>query len=100
MDWSEQRLETRAIHAGDPRPRIEGALTVPIFQSTVFEHPDDGGSYHDVRYPRLNNLPNHVALGEKLASIERAEAAQVTRGRADQGPLITRATGPTRSARR
>ena len=78
MDWSEQRLETRTIHAGDPRPRIEGALTVPIFQSAVFEHPDDGGSYHDVRYPRLNNLPNHVALGEKLASIERAEAAQVT----------------------
>jgi cystathionine beta-lyase/cystathionine gamma-synthase len=77
MNWREQSLQTRVIHAGDPRPRVEGALVLPIFQSTVFEQRDDRG-YHDVVYPRLNNLPNHVALGEKLSALEGAEAATVT----------------------
>ena len=36
MDWKEQRLETRAVRAGDPSPRIGGALSIPIFQSAVF----------------------------------------------------------------
>ena len=31
------RLETDLIHAGEPRPRIEGAVTLPIFQSSTFE---------------------------------------------------------------
>jgi cystathionine beta-lyase/cystathionine gamma-synthase len=72
----EWRLETELIHAGDPRPRIEGAVNVPIFQSSVFEF---GGEddYHDVRYIRLNNTPNHVALHWKIAVLEGGEAALV-----------------------
>jgi cystathionine beta-lyase/cystathionine gamma-synthase len=35
-------------------------------------------SYHDIKYIRLNNTPNHRALNEKLASLENAEAALVT----------------------
>jgi cystathionine beta-lyase/cystathionine gamma-synthase len=35
-------------------------------------------SYHDLRYIRLNNTPNHVALHRKLAALENAEAAVVT----------------------
>lgn len=72
-----QGLETRAVHAGDPKPRIEGALNVPIFHSTVFENPE-GTAYHDLRYPRLNNLPNHTAVADKLAALEGGEAAVVT----------------------
>ena len=53
MKWKELDLQTRAVHAGDPHPRIQGALTIPIFQSTVFEHHVEEGSYHDVLYPRL-----------------------------------------------
>ncbi len=53
------RLETRLIHAGEPRPRIEGAGILPIFRSTVWET-RPGEDYHDIRYPRLSNLPNHV----------------------------------------
>ncbi len=71
------RLETRLIHAGEPRPRIEGAGILPIFRSTVWES-RPGEDYHDIRYPRLSNLPNHVALGEKLAALEGGEAALVT----------------------
>jgi cystathionine beta-lyase/cystathionine gamma-synthase len=35
-------------------------------------------SYHDLKYIRLNNTPNHAALHEKLAALENAEAALVT----------------------
>src|ERR1700733_8953663 len=38
----ESRIETQAIHAGEPRPRIHGAVVMPIFQSATFEH--DPGS--------------------------------------------------------
>jgi cystathionine beta-lyase/cystathionine gamma-synthase len=34
-------------------------------------------SYHDLKYIRLNNTPNHAALHEKLAALENAEAALV-----------------------
>jgi cystathionine beta-lyase/cystathionine gamma-synthase len=70
------RLETQLIHAGEPSPRVAGAVAMPIFQSSTFTY---GGetSYHDVRYIRLNNTPNHAALHAKLAAIEGGEAAIV-----------------------
>ncbi len=77
MASNPQRLETRVVHAGDPHPRIEGAVTLPIFQSTVFEQ-KEGAGYHELRYPRLNNLPNHEAIADKLADLEGGEAALVT----------------------
>lgn len=71
------RIDTQLIHAGEPRPRIEGAVSLPIFQSSTFEYGGQG-QYDDLRYIRLNNTPNHVALGRKLAVLEGAEAALVT----------------------
>ena len=71
------RLETKLIHAGEPNPRIEGAVNVPIFQSAMFEFAGET-SYHDLKYIRLNNTPNHVALHGKIAALENAEAALVT----------------------
>jgi len=70
-------LDTRAVHAGEPSPRIAGSVSAPIFQSATFEY---GGQadYHDLRYIRLNNTPNHQQLHDKLASLEGAEAAVVT----------------------
>ena len=70
------RLATRAVHAGEPEPRIEGAVSMPIFQSATFETLGEK-NYQDVRYVRLNNTPNHQALHAKLASLERGEAALV-----------------------
>jgi len=71
------RFSTKLVHAGEPRPRIAGSVVLPIFQSSTFEY---GGqsNYHDVRYVRLSNTPNHEALGEKLAALEETEAALVT----------------------
>jgi cystathionine beta-lyase/cystathionine gamma-synthase len=70
-----KRLETKAVHAGEPH--IQGAVTVPIFQSAMYETFGES-NYHDVRYIRLNNTPNHLALQQKLAALENAEAALVT----------------------
>jgi len=70
-------IESKLIHSGEPQPRIEGAVTMPIFQSSTFET-GDAKSYHDLRYIRLNNTPNHVVLHRKLAALENAEDALVT----------------------
>jgi Cystathionine beta-lyases/cystathionine gamma-synthases len=68
-------LDTRAIHDGEPDPRIEGAVSLPIFQTATYTHedPDD-----PVRYVRYSNSPNHEALHEKLASLETTDDALVT----------------------
>ncbi len=69
-------IESKLIHGGEPEPLIEGAVTTPIFQSSTFESAG-AKSYHDLRYIRLNNTPNHVVLHRKLAALENAEAALV-----------------------
>jgi cystathionine beta-lyase/cystathionine gamma-synthase len=71
-----KRIETKLIHAGEPNPKIGGAISLPIFQSSTFESVE-GTDYHSQRYIRLNNTPNHIALHEKLAALENAEAALV-----------------------
>jgi cystathionine beta-lyase/cystathionine gamma-synthase len=70
------RLETAIVHAGEIRPRIGGAVAMPVFQSSTYEY-DGTGDYHDLRYIRLSNTPNHQALHAKIASLESAEAALV-----------------------
>ena len=69
-------LDTKLIHAGEPEQRISGAVTLPIFQSSTYEYSGQT-SYHDLRYIRLNNTPNHLALHTKLAMLENADAALV-----------------------
>ena len=76
MTTDKYRMETRLVHAGEPDPRIQGAVSMPIFQSSTYESAGET-SYHDLRYIRLNNTPNHLALGQKLAALENAEAAVV-----------------------
>jgi len=77
MSESSLRIETKLVHAGEPLPRIAGAVEMPIFQSATYEYSGEG-SYHDVRYLRTNNTPSQVALGAKIAALESAPAALVT----------------------
>jgi len=70
-------IETRLVHSGDPEKLFVGAVVTPIFQSSTFEYSGQN-SYDDLLYIRLSNTPNHVALHEKLAAVENAEAALVT----------------------
>lgn len=73
-----RHIDTKVVHAGEPNPRHAGAVAMPIFQTAMYETRGAEGDYHDVRYIRLNNTPNHLALHEKLTAIENAEAALVT----------------------
>ncbi|MCP4370819.1 MAG: aminotransferase class I/II-fold pyridoxal phosphate-dependent enzyme [Deltaproteobacteria bacterium] len=77
MEKVYKNLETKLIHAGEPDPLISGAVSIPVFQSSTFEYSGQT-SYHDLKYIRLNNTPNHIALHQKLAALENAEAAVVT----------------------
>ena len=77
MSQKDTSFDTRLIHAGEPKNRIEGAVNVPIFQSSTFEYAGQS-SYDELKYIRLNNTPNHVALHKKLAILEGAEKALVT----------------------
>jgi len=71
------RVETKLVHAGEPRPRPGGAISMPIFQSATYEYAGTT-DYHALHYIRLNNTPNHEALHGKLAALEGADAALVT----------------------
>lgn len=71
------RVETKLIHAGEPRPRPQGAVSMPIYQSATYEYAG-ATDYHDIQYIRLNNTPNHLVLHGKLAALEGTEAAVVT----------------------
>ena len=71
-----RRIETKLVHDGEPKPRIAGSVSMPIFQSSTLEYAGEE-SYHDLRYIRLSNTPNHLVLHEKLAGLENGEAALV-----------------------
>ena len=67
-------IQTRLVHAGEER--IDGAVVLPIFQSSTFVSQDEQ-DYDAIRYLRLNNTPNHRALHAKLASVCGGEDALV-----------------------
>jgi cystathionine beta-lyase/cystathionine gamma-synthase len=74
---SDERIETRAVHAGELRPGPEGSMVFPIYQGTVFAT-QPGEGYHDIQYHRLNSTPSQNYLHGKLAALESAEAALAT----------------------
>ncbi len=69
-------MSTVAVHAGEPVPRICGAVSMPIFQSANYLH-EGTSDYHATTYVRLSNTPNHEVVEAKLAALENAEAALV-----------------------
>lgn len=73
-DRSSAAIATRAIHAAERR--VEGAVSFPIFQTSMFQAAGET-DYDDVRYIRLNNLPNQAVLGEKIADLEGTGSALV-----------------------
>src|SRR3989442_7592546 len=77
MDRTGYRMETVAVHSGEPRPAPEGSVIFPIYQGTVFSV-EPGTDYHDIRYIRLSSTPTQRYLNDKLAAIEGAEAAVAT----------------------
>ncbi|HJN30664.1 MAG TPA: aminotransferase class I/II-fold pyridoxal phosphate-dependent enzyme [Candidatus Latescibacteria bacterium] len=75
---TKRQFSTRLIHDSE-EPRIEGAVSLPIFQSATYRATSgDETTYDDIRYLRLSNSPNHQRLAQKLAGLCEAEAALVT----------------------
>jgi cystathionine beta-lyase/cystathionine gamma-synthase len=72
-----QTLDTTVIHGGELDENAEGAITLPIFQSSTFLYSGQS-RYEDLKYIRLNNTPNHRVLHAKLAALEGGEDALVT----------------------
>ncbi len=66
-------FSTRAVH-GDPEARPDWApVVMPLYQSATFTNPI--GSTQEVLYTRYGNNPNQLAIAERLALLEGAEAA-------------------------
>ena len=71
------KFETISVHGGEENFHFDGAVCVPIFQSSNFLTQGES-DYHKVKYIRLNNTANHTMLHEKLAAMEEGEAGLVT----------------------
>ena len=72
-------LQTRAVHAGELERRPGAPLNVPVHHSAMFLTTDaELGHYDDITYLRVNNTPNQVHIGKKLADLEGGEAGLVT----------------------
>ena len=71
-----------AVHAGTAPDPTTGALSFPIYQTSsyVFDDADHAASLFNLQalgfiYSRLNN-PTVAALEEKLATLEKVDAAE------------------------
>ena len=66
------RPDTLAVHAGSRPDPGSGAVVTPIFQSSTFLYP---AGDRELQYTRYGNNPTQLAVQEKLAGLEGAEAA-------------------------
>lgn len=65
-------IGTRAVHAGDLPAETGGPVANPVVHSaTFFNDPEGAGP---ILYARYGNGPNTLALGERIAALEGAEA--------------------------
>ena len=68
-----QSIETLCVHGGDHKfPDSRESLSMPIYQTAAFGHPDLGHSPDRFYYTRLTN-PTRTHLEETVAALEGAE---------------------------
>ncbi|ELZ34880.1 cystathionine synthase/lyase [Halogeometricum pallidum JCM 14848] len=67
-DSDDQRIETRAIHAGQDPDEETGALMTPIYANSTYEQ-DGPGDHRGYEYSRTGN-PTRTDLESNLASLE------------------------------
>ena len=84
MNCSNKGFGTKAIHAGNRKDALYGALTTPIYQTStfIFENCRQGGNRfageeEGYIYSRLGN-PTVSVLEDKIAILEKAEACAAT----------------------
>ncbi|MGE4131116.1 MAG: PLP-dependent aspartate aminotransferase family protein [Bdellovibrionales bacterium] len=69
-------IETELIHTDHLPQNPAGAVVTPIYQSANYLF-ESQGQYENIRYGRLNNTPNQILLGQKIAGLEKTEDALV-----------------------
>lgn len=70
-----QSMQTLCVHGGEHRfPDQRESLSMPIYQTAAFAHPDLGHSPDRFYYTRLTN-PTRTHLEETVAALEGAEKA-------------------------
>lgn len=67
------RQQTRTIHEGTLRDPGTGGVNTPVYTSSANAYIDRD----EAVYPRYFNTPNQVAVGQKIAALENAEAGLV-----------------------
>ncbi|MGQ9669730.1 trans-sulfuration enzyme family protein [Desulfosoma sp.] len=72
--WLNWGLSTRCVHAGTVEDTVAGGVNTPIFASSAFRVPGPTGR---VVYPRYQNIPGQVAVAQKIAALENAQAGIV-----------------------
>ena len=77
----EKSFDTLAVHAGEDLTQNHGAVSVPVYNASVFafSDADEGAAIHNYQkegyfYGRLGN-PTQTALEKAVAELERAEDA-------------------------
>ncbi|GAB7092936.1 cystathionine gamma-synthase [Halolamina litorea] len=70
-DATEERIETRAIHAGQAPDEETGALMTPIYANSTYKQ-DAPGDHRGYEYSRTGN-PTRTDLEANLASLEGGE---------------------------
>lgn len=66
-------IDTDCVHAGATASDPSLGLNTPVVTSSAFDYRASG-----VRYPRYLNTLNHQVTADKIAALERADAALVT----------------------
>jgi cystathionine beta-lyase len=73
MDTRNKGINTICTHHGELKDEVYKGAVSPLYMSTSY-------AFEDVdikRYPRYFNTPNQMALSEKVAALEHAEAAMI-----------------------
>jgi cystathionine beta-lyase len=73
MDANRKGINTICTHHGELKDEVYKGAVSPLYMSTSY-------AFEDVdikRYPRYFNTPNQMALSEKVAALEHAEAAMI-----------------------
>lgn len=72
MDNKQTNFSTSCVHSGTIIDPIYKGVNTPIHTSTSYEY-----LHTEMRYPRAYNLPNQIAVVNKLCALEGAEAGLV-----------------------
>ncbi len=63
------KIGTKCVHSGTQIDESQGGVNTPIHTSTAFKYIDD----EVLKYPRMANTPNQLAIVDKINALEEAE---------------------------